>query len=284
MSLKQALIRVYVALAAIDLLLIGVNALMNAGFHWPFEVLDDQLDLRGEGNVAAWYSSAQLLLVAAAALAAAWIVPAGRGVLGHRVVWCGASAIALALSADETSQLHEWAGLRYESTFSAQSAVAATVGLSGVYLWLLVLAPLIAIAAIWLLYIAIRILHAHPKSMWLTLGGLACWLFTIGAEYIENHFFNYQLHIAQGQQATLEEGSELIGAALLFLAFAEYARNQAERRALRELLDVDGPTVAISVRGIGVGTARPPMAARLATEAAPPPGTVTIRASTALAN
>jgi hypothetical protein len=50
---------------------------------------------------------------------------------------------------------------------------------------------------------------------------------TIGAEYVEGRFLSYRFNSARGAEAIIEEGCEVLGAALLLVAFLEYFRTQA---------------------------------------------------------
>jgi hypothetical protein len=216
----------WICLAALacDAALIAVNLAMNAGLAMPLEVLDAQLDMKDEGNLAAWYSSAQLLLVAllAGALACGTAPECGRVWL-HRATWVGVAAIAMALSADETAQLHEWLGQRYDDRVGPNDVLSRVIGVSSVYKWLIVLAAPAFVAAALLLYAAARMWRVNRRSALLAVAGVACWIVTLAAEFVESQYFERsRTHYPgwRGQQASIEEGAELLGAALLLLAIA----------------------------------------------------------------
>lgn len=223
----------YAALLMLNFALIGINAALNAGYHLPLEVLDAQLDLKREGNLAVWFSSVQLLAAGVAALVIAACCRSPKtSRWAHWIIWGGAAALLIGLSADEVAQLHEWAGERYADYFGDHDPIAAALGLQGSFDWLLVLAPLIVLGAGWLAFISLRILNAHRPSMWLSLLAVGCWLTTLGAEYVED-----RLHIAHQEnmrrhQATIEEGCELLGAALFLVAFSDFARVQLATRRI----------------------------------------------------
>ena len=228
----------WICLAALacDGALIAVNLAMNAGITMPLEVLDAQLDLKDEGNLAAWYSSAQLLLLALSAGAIACCTEPSQGAVWlHRAIWLGVAGIALALSADETSQLHEWLGQRYNDYTGEDDPISRAIGISSVYRWLIVLAIPASLGAAVLLLCAARMWGVNRRSAILAISGAMCWLVTLAAEFVESQYFERtRTHYPgwRGQQATVEEGAELLGAGLLLLALSGYLlyRLSTERR------------------------------------------------------
>src|SRR5690606_20271767 len=105
-----------------------------------------QLDLAHEANLAAWYSSALLLMGGVIALIVAWLTSLRPTAPGWKqgtpvLAWALVGAMLVALSADEVSQFHEWTGNRVPHHLGANETV---LGLHTGFRWLLVLAPFIA--------------------------------------------------------------------------------------------------------------------------------------------
>ena len=217
---RQHFIRAYIAILLIDVALIIVNVLMDCGFHWPFEILDVQLDLKKEANLATWYSSAQLLLTGMVALWIAWLGPAPGGPrLVHRLGWIGIGLLMIGLSADEVAQLHEWTVHRQIAYFGEDLWIIRRLGLGG---WLLMLSPFILAAIVGVVYFVHRCLAINRRSRYLALAGLACWIATLVAEYVESRL--YEAGKSSGFEGSIEEGCEIIGAALFLIAFLEFLR------------------------------------------------------------
>ncbi|HXD32947.1 MAG TPA: hypothetical protein VN643_17615 [Pyrinomonadaceae bacterium] len=107
-------VEILVGLILCELGLVGIYWLdIFSGGH--FQALRTLFDLDGEGNIPAWFSSAQLLVVALAflthALRQPWGVRPSKGFFGL------AACAALYASMDEAGQVHEqitaWMGRRY---------------------------------------------------------------------------------------------------------------------------------------------------------------------------
>jgi len=82
--------------------------LINWGLHQPFHKINLLLDLDGEANLPAWYSSMQLFLIA-------WFFAVFARMKfdqKNRASWMLAlwPLIFVALSIDETAKIHEWLG------------------------------------------------------------------------------------------------------------------------------------------------------------------------------
>jgi hypothetical protein len=229
MQLQRALLWAGLIVLACDAGLIALGAVMNARVPMPFEVIEAQLDLKDEGNLAVWYSSAQLLLVGLSAAAIALLTQPKSGSRAlHRLIWLAVAATAVFVSADETAQLHEWLGQRYAQRVGEHDAIATRFHISEIYKWMIVYAIPVALGALLLIWLAIRLRQTSTLAALLAAMGVACWITAFASEYVESQIFEATQHHRErgwrGQQPTVEEGSELLGAGLLLASFLTYLR------------------------------------------------------------
>src|SRR5262245_53681185 len=100
---RGAIIRALLAVAAAFCVIsFTLAALRILGGHDRVMGLSQLLDLNGEGNVPAWYSSTLLFVCGLAAAAVA-----GRHRHSERWGWNGISLALIVMSLDETAQIHE---------------------------------------------------------------------------------------------------------------------------------------------------------------------------------
>lgn len=211
--------RIYAVVLAADAVLIGLNIALALGARTPSDFLNRQFDLRLEANLAAWYSSALLLLAGVAAWLLGWCgalaeAPAARSRRTRILGWLLIGGMLVALAADEVAQVHEWIGQRIPEHMGMSRSV---LGLDAAFRWLLVLAPFIAAGAALIGWVALTCLKGWPRL--LTVAGLTCWLGTIAAEYVES--VQWRTNTARGMEGPVEEGLEVVGATLLLIAFVE---------------------------------------------------------------
>jgi len=227
MPSKREFLVVYVVIAIANAALVAANVAHNAGFHWPvLHVLDEQLDMTQECTLAVWFSSAQLMLGSLAALALARFAPTDgpRGGSWRVIGWLGVAAMMLFLSVDETAQIHEWAAGRFDEYTAGRDSVSPALGVHDVFKWLIVFAPLALLAAGWLVAVAWSLRREHRGAFALCMAAVVCWLVTLAEEYAEGTVFQTPQGIVRGQHATIEEGCEIIGAAMFLIAFLELLR------------------------------------------------------------
>ena len=221
-------IGILLGLLAIDLVIyLGHVALAEHPY------LGALVDLDKEANLPTWYSSMKLALAAAAAVycycaEAAW-GNAERPRL--RAAWLLVAAFMLALSADETSQIHEtmtdWlmtspAGENFRAAFGASEA-------SDSMLWVIVFSPLMVLAATALVLFYVQRFKA---SRWLIAGGLGAVLLLAASAFLETREAaiagtqgllteeRWQLYLAY---VTLEEMAEQVAITLLVSVHYAYA-------------------------------------------------------------
>lgn len=213
--------RFYMALGIAVAALIGVNVLLILGVRTGSAYLNRQLDLAHEANIAAWFSSVLLVLAGVMALIMAWLSwlkdasPAARRL--PVLAWLAVGAMMVGLSADEVAQVHEWVGNRVPHHLGAEETV---LGLNHTFRWLLILAPFIIGGAALLIWFSIACLRGRDRI--LVIAGVACWIGTILAEYVEA--VQWRNGWARGLQVPIEEGFELIGTTLIFIAFVQVLR------------------------------------------------------------
>ena len=223
---KPQFVRFYVAAMAMNIAFILFNLMLALGHRTPYHFVNQQLDLTDEGNIAVWFSSAQLLLVALVALMNALLIqPDHMSGTAHRFVWFSAVLVMAGLSVDETAQIHEWLGDHFSDAVG-EGHSSQMLGLSGGYTWLLLFSPLIVGSALMLAWTSIRCIGRCRHAMFISFAGLLFWIIVIGCEYYEGRFMSAGSGIARGLQPVIEEGSEILGALMFLIAFLEYFRTQ----------------------------------------------------------
>jgi hypothetical protein len=210
----------YVTILCANVLLIFGTLLSSLGF--TVRGLG-QFDLKLEGNFATWYSSALLLLAAGAALVISMSPAPGRSPLFmYRVAWTGTSLMLLALSVAAMTALHERLGLWFTDQFGPISGL--TEGGAGIYSWLVVLLPFVAVFIVGMAAMIRSWLRVNRKSRNLAVAALACWIGALGAEFIESQLARMSLY--SSVEGVFEEGLEITGTALFLASFCEFLRSQ----------------------------------------------------------
>ena len=115
-------------------------AAMNLSPLMDSYFIGEVLDVNLENTFVVWLSSAALLSIALVAFAAAWLDPAKHTHTG----WAVIGFAFVLLSVDETASLHELAG-------ELAGRVASVSWLPSLYTWVIVVAPVAAIGAVWML-------------------------------------------------------------------------------------------------------------------------------------
>lgn len=266
--------RLYVVVGVVNTILLGLLALILSRRMAPgvmtVQELDPlhQLDLQAEGGVVAvWYSSALLLLVAVVAVANYWSDQSTRSATqtrwsGFRYGWLVLAAGVLYLSVDEAAQLHEGLGM-----WAAKRQVIPVAGLAhagDIFGWLLVLAPVFLLGALFFLGFFAYWLTPVPRARILASIGMCCWVAVPAMEVVEVWLTRrFGTEIA-GAGRFVEESLEIAGATLLFVAATEYliARGLPASEALAEmppqagriamLVGTAAPLVLIPLAGLGL--------------------------------
>lgn len=210
----------YGAIAAVDVLLIGMTLLSDLQHDVLRHGLARQLDLKLEGNVAVWWSSMQLFAAAMAAIAVAATTRTTPYAGGGPLPWMLLAVALLALSVDETAQLHEKVGVQFSAWFGEIRGL--TDGGWPAFAWLLALLPLIALFVANAAALARWTFRTHRPSAWLMLAGLAAWLGVLTAEFVQAQLVRAGL--PRSFQGVIEEGLEVVGASLFLAALLQLLR------------------------------------------------------------
>jgi tetratricopeptide (TPR) repeat protein len=210
--MSELVLRYWVFLLGTDAALVVAHLVAGKRPFW---------NLDREHNLPSWFSGAQLLLLAVAALDVAdrerrMAMRAAPGPGAWRII----GLAFLYLSLDEVTVLHE-SYLREEirGLFGPGSVWVSVLP------WQIVLGPfLAAFAALLLVVFATR--FAADRGLWRpAAGGLCCWVGAVLTEGLAKPLF-IRLGAYQNQVA-VEEGLELLGATLLLLAVTRYGRSLA---------------------------------------------------------
>lgn len=219
LSISQAAIRrLYVTLSLASGILILVTLLSDLEVGVVANTWGRQLNLKAEGNIAVWFSSAVLLLAAAAALTIAFTIDAASS--WGRWLWSVVALFFLGLSIDETAQLHEGVGRRFTTTFG--NVPYLTEGALPGFAWLIVLLPF-AVLFIVVAIAALRTVSGRSRrAVHLISAGLSCWIGVLLAEFIEAQLMRWSME--RSIQGVIEEGLELSGVVLFIIGFIDVLR------------------------------------------------------------
>ncbi|MBI3947063.1 MAG: hypothetical protein HY321_14150 [Armatimonadetes bacterium] len=221
----QAAVRRLLAAAwGINAFLLVINLALAAGWRPRIHTIAVQLNMDNEVCVAAWYSSFLLMLVGAAA--ALQLIVRGRGgemPRASRIGWLMVAGLALFLSADEVSVIHETIGGSF-----ATHVGGTLFGMRVV--WTEVMAPFILGAALFLALFLWRELRGTPGARALVWVALGCWL---GAVAMESATYLLRgMPIIGVFEPAVEETLENVGTTLLLTGFLQHALSRGKVKAV----------------------------------------------------
>ena len=193
---------------------------------WP-DALVDMVHVDREHNIPTWFSSAELLTLAAGFLGLLFHERFSRRRRLATVFWAGCAALSLFLSMDETAEIHEALGGVAGEIFrsAAPGTMAAWLGTFPSYYWALVYVPVAVPCGLVFSWFALREMVGVRL---LAISGLV--VFGLGAvvlDHLEGRFGNAaheHLRLAIAGQALrfdvflLEELLEMLGVFLLIEA------------------------------------------------------------------
>jgi hypothetical protein len=198
-----------------DLPLAALYILDTALGH-PYSIVTRLVNLNGEANLPTWYSSAQSLVLGLLLGALAVVLSNGRLIRSWPLV--ALSAVCLALSLDETAQIHEWFGKKSDILFASGTRQGSLLPRTG--LWMFLLGPpfVIVVALLW--RALSRSLRGRERVVRLYLVGFFLYVTSaLGMEIFAN------VVSAGGRksvvQVACEELGELLGVTLLIWATLE---------------------------------------------------------------
>jgi hypothetical protein len=219
---RGSVVTLYVLLVTIDLVLILATAATDIGVVDNRRFRYYSFDLKGEANIAVWYSSLLLAVTGFLVLASSARSEISSGGL-ERFSLRILSGGLLFLSMDETAQIHEQVG----AYFSHYVRDRSTHGDEPVYRWIVPYCIPVAAFAITMIYSLLTWLRRFVRESRLILAGLLCWLGVIAAEALEDRM--RESAVERRLQGVLEEGLELLGTTLFLVGFIELYRNYQRR-------------------------------------------------------
>ncbi len=184
------------------------------------------LDMDNEASIPTWFSQSLLLASATVAGLIAYTFKGERNIRWH---WIGIAGIILFLSLDEGASIHETLGVHIGQVFGS----GMHLGFVTLRDWVLV--ALLGVSIIAILYLPfIWKLPIRTKALL----GVSAGIFIFGAAFWESlHFTTFGFdHVSNTFAASIshavEEGSELIGTALLLYALLDYLQQQKVKIAV----------------------------------------------------
>lgn len=171
------------------------------------------LDVNKEATAAVWLSSAMLWTIA---LLAAYAAVCDRATGAVRRAWVGWLVIAtgfMILSIDETSQIHERIGDKV-------SDFVQVPFLPELYSWVLVVAPIALLGAIWMLRWISSTVGFRSLTTRLAIAAVALWVLVPGFEALDPTLG------APAWLIVLEETCETLGATLFMAGMLVYLRDR----------------------------------------------------------
>jgi hypothetical protein len=199
-------------------------------------------DLNGEGNIPAWFSGAQLLLVGLAFFAlAAWFFQSDERVAPLRRLFFVAGLAFTWLSADEVGQIHENLSAMLQSWHPLnvlEIKLLAAMGkkvhkLHGGSIWIPIFA-LIGIGLVWWLWPQLKLAWKTWRAETLLLG-VGFGLLVFGAVVVESlgDLIPKGATVLRLTEVGIEEGIELVGASIILYAVVRVVGAVAERLLLK---------------------------------------------------
>lgn len=220
LSRREVLI-FYVIVAGLDVLLIIANLINTNSSVVGF--LSNQLDLRREANLGAWYSSVLLFIAGLASVFNALSSRPDEGRLGwiHRGGWLLVAAVFIAISGDEVAQIHEQLASLHNRRAMRTGGEIMKLGAGD---WLPLLMPAIVISAVGMVAFFVFVFLKRRLSLVVSLAGIGCWIGAIYFESLESR--DVQVFESFGTTAAIEESLEIVGTTLLIIAIVEFLRKR----------------------------------------------------------
>lgn len=222
------------SLRAVIICLLLMDAVLASAFladqliGTPFGYVTHQINLNGEGNFAAWYSSAKLLGVSVLLA----ITSRMRILVGDVRGWL-LFAVALGfaiLSADEVAQVHEWLGERSDALLQDGTREATFFDHTGI--WMFVLGIPFIVILLGALYALRNLFAIEPGSLAMFCAGAFTWLLgALGVEIFQNipdrGSWGFVISIL------VEESLEMLGVTFMFASGYALARRASSEFFLK---------------------------------------------------
>ena len=198
-----------------DIMMVVLYVLDNLLGH-PFSIVTRLVDLDGEANLPAWYSSSQILFLGLLFALFALIMRHHRP---SPFLPAGAlSLMCLGLSLDETAQIHEWIGNQSDKLLTTGTRKDFLFGHTGIWMFLLGPFFMIAITVLWRRFLPY--LRGRSRVVRLYLSGFFTYVLSaLGIEILANFVSPNQADSVI--QIICEEFGEMLGVTLLIWATLE---------------------------------------------------------------
>lgn len=181
-------------------------------------LLWSKLDMKGEGNLASWYSSVLFLLTAMTAFLNLGYSPyqgLRKGL--HKVGWTLTGCLLLLISADEIAQIHESIATIMQTARAPETRSQNLVGAGD---WIPFLLPFIVGSVVILFSSIVHSFWQRKGLMLIALTGILCWIGAVLAEAVEGRFIHVTMNLQL--EGLIEESLEIIGTTLFLIAFLEH--------------------------------------------------------------
>lgn len=190
--------------------------ILDTALGHPYWSLTRLVDLDQEANIPTWYSSSQILILALLLGVFVFAKIDRRAVKSWTLV--ALPALCLALSLDETAQIHEWFGNASDRLFATGSREGSLVPRTG--LWMFLLGPpfLMASAVLWRALLPLLRGRKHVVRLYLA-GFFVYAASALGTEVVSNAVTLGGL--PSSLQVLCEELGEMLGVTLLVWATLE---------------------------------------------------------------
>jgi len=173
---RYASLTLLVLLIAAEITLVVLDAWISYGWVFSDRRTRDLFSLRAENSLGTWFSSVQLLMLAAV-LGVTMVH--GRQASRRSPAWWATGwlgVICLYVSIDEVAQIHERIGRATRLSGLADSFPS--------YPWLPVLSPLLVVTAVLIVLLVARYLKSFRARLLVSLG-LVVWIIAIGVEFVQ---------------------------------------------------------------------------------------------------
>lgn len=194
--------------------------------------LSNRFDLDDESSVPTWFSQFLLLVVGMAAAVAAWLQT--KKIL--KWIWGGLAFIAVAMSVDEVSTLHEHSLQQLHVYVFDEATPTITENA-----WLIVL-PLVLFFTV-TAGLALYKFFPRRTSLLLLLGG---GMFLTGAVLVDalsTDMFS-RTFLFQGLAVAVEETLELVGSAVILFAIVDYIERYRSKELAKKLQNLSARIAA----------------------------------------
>lgn len=225
-------------LLAIEVLLCAAYA-VNILAGRPFRMVTRHLNLDGEANIPAWFSSLQLALAALLLGIFAWSHYSRQSPRSWLLLLLPGAFLALSL--DEASQLHEYLGGASDALLPGGSRKETVFSRTGI--WMLLVGPPAAVAAGLIVWAVRPFFAGTGRALTKIAAGMA--LLIIAATGVET-LSNFTSGALNHLQIMTEEFLEMTAVTLVVWAGVDLLRVRGVRLVIQPTQDTAAPSVAPS--------------------------------------